>query len=65
MLGVFQGQDLWEVVGESESKPPLEADANALKKWKVKARKAMFAIKVSIEEEMLEHIRYAPTPKET
>ena len=23
----------------------------------------MFAIKVSIEEEMLEHIRYAPTPK--
>ena len=24
----------------------------------------MFAIKVSIEEEMLEHIRYAPTPKQ-
>ena len=60
----LQSQDLWEVVGRSESTPPPEADANALKTWKVKVGKAMFAIKVSIEEEMLEHIRYTPTPKE-
>lgn len=64
MESYLQGQDLWEVVGGSESTPPPEADANALKKWKVKVGKAMFAIKVLIEEEMFEHIRYAPTPKE-
>ena len=30
----LQGQDLWEVIGGRESMPPLEADANALKKVK-------------------------------
>uniref|UniRef100_A0A2N9EWY2 Uncharacterized protein n=1 Tax=Fagus sylvatica TaxID=28930 RepID=A0A2N9EWY2_FAGSY len=33
-------------------------------KWKIKAGKAMFALKTTIEEEMLEHIRDAKTPKE-
>ncbi|KAG6470975.1 hypothetical protein ZIOFF_072064 [Zingiber officinale] len=51
-----QGQDLWEVVGGSE--------ADILRKWKIKAGKAMFALKITIEEEMLEHIRDAKTPKE-
>jgi hypothetical protein len=35
-----------------------------LKKWKIKAGKAMFAIQTTIEDEMLEHIRPAKTPKE-
>uniref|UniRef100_A0A2N9J033 Uncharacterized protein n=1 Tax=Fagus sylvatica TaxID=28930 RepID=A0A2N9J033_FAGSY len=57
----LQGQDLWEIVAGSETTPP--DNDQALRKWKVKAGKAMFAIKTSIEEEMLEHIRRADTPK--
>ena len=41
--------------------PPENAEA--LQKWKIKAGKALFVIKTSIEEEMLEH-RRANTPKE-
>uniref|UniRef100_A0A2N9HLQ3 Uncharacterized protein n=1 Tax=Fagus sylvatica TaxID=28930 RepID=A0A2N9HLQ3_FAGSY len=61
MESYLQGQDLWEIVAGSET-TPLDND-QALQKWKVKAGKAMFAIKTSIEEEMLEHIRRADTPK--
>ena len=57
----LQGQDLWEIVAGSETTSPN--NDQALQKWKVKVGKAMFAIKTSIEEEMLEHIRRADTPK--
>ncbi|KAE8665560.1 PLAC8 family protein [Hibiscus syriacus] len=61
----LQGQDLWEVVGGGEVTQPATEDANGiLRKWKIKAGKAMFALKTTIEEEMLEHIRDAKTPKE-
>ncbi|XP_071721794.1 uncharacterized protein [Rutidosis leptorrhynchoides] len=60
----LQGHDLWEIVDGNESTPPTEQDVAALKRWKIKAGKAMFAIKTTIEEDMLEHIRYATTPKE-
>ncbi|KAB2632885.1 protein SPA1-RELATED 2 [Pyrus ussuriensis x Pyrus communis] len=54
----LQGQDLWEVVGGSEVTQPAAEDANGvLRKWKIKAGKSMFALKTTIEEEMLEHIR--------
>ena len=57
----LQGQDLWEIVvgGETTHSKNVEA----FRKWKIKAGKALFAIKTSIEEEMLEHIRDANTPK--
>ncbi|KAJ4718987.1 Retrovirus-related Pol polyprotein from transposon TNT 1-94 [Melia azedarach] len=61
MESYLQDQDLWEIVGGSEITPPQ--DSTALKKWKVKAGKAMFAIKTTVEEDMLEHIRDADTPK--
>ncbi|XP_070678596.1 uncharacterized protein [Malus domestica] len=61
----LQGQDLWEVIGGSEVTQPAAEDANGvLRKWKIKAGKSMFALKTTIEEEMLEHIRDAKTPKE-
>ncbi|XP_068666666.1 uncharacterized protein [Aristolochia californica] len=61
----LQGQDLWEVVGGSETTQPVTEDANGiLRKWKIKASKTMFALKTTIEEEMLEHIRDVKTPKE-
>nr|KAJ0202689.1 hypothetical protein LSAT_V11C500251950 [Lactuca sativa] len=64
MKSYLQGQDLWEVVGGSETTPPEEDVNGALCKWKIKAGKAMFALKTTIEEEMLEHIRDENTPKE-
>ncbi|KAE8687090.1 Beta-galactosidase 15 [Hibiscus syriacus] len=65
MESYLQGQDLWEVVGGGEVTQPAIEDANGiLRKWKIKAGKAMFALKTIIEEEMLEHIRDAKTPKE-
>ncbi|CAN6716841.1 unnamed protein product [Malus baccata var. baccata] len=65
MESYLQGQDLWEVVGGGEVTQLAAEDANGiLRKWKIKAGKAMFALKTTIEKEMLEHIRDAKTPKE-
>ncbi|KAG6504552.1 hypothetical protein ZIOFF_036886 [Zingiber officinale] len=64
MESYLQGQDLWEVVGGSEVMQPAEVANGILRKWRIKAGKAMFALKITIEEEMLEHIRDAKTPKE-
>ena len=64
MMSYLQGQDLWEIVGGCET-TPLEDDSNGtLHKWRIKAGKAMFALKATIEEEMLEHIWDDKTPKE-
>nr|KAJ0198111.1 hypothetical protein LSAT_V11C700366270 [Lactuca sativa] len=60
----LQGQDLWEVVGGSETTPPEEDVNGDLHKWKIKAGKAMFALKTTFQKEMLEHIRDENTPKE-
>lgn len=54
----LQGQDLWEVIGSSEAQP-LEGDAAAMKKWRIKTGNAMFPIKTIVEDELLEHIRKA------
>ena len=61
MESYLQGQDLWEIVAGGETTPPKNSEA--LRKWKIKARKALFAIKTIIEEEMLEHIKHVNTPK--
>ena len=42
---------------------PSTEDA-ALKKWNIKAGKAIFSIKSTIKEEMLQHIKKIKTPKE-
>jgi len=65
MMSYMQGQDLWEVVNGCEITQPEAEDANgALRKWKIKAGKAMFALKTTIEEDVLEHIRDAKNPHE-
>ena len=57
MESYLQGQDLWEVVGGDEVSLSVVEDANGiLLKWKIKPGKAMFALKTTVEEEMLEHI---------
>ena len=61
----LQGQGLWEVVSGSKATQPTATYANGiLQKWKIKVGKAMFALKTTIEEEMLEHVREAKTSKE-
>lgn len=50
MESYLQGQDLWEVIGGIDV--ALPDDDAALRKWKIKVGKAMFAIKTTIEEEM-------------
>ena len=60
MESYLQGQDLWEIMAGGETTPPKNAET--LRKWKIKVRKALFAINTSIEEEMLEHIRNVNTP---
>ena len=52
---------LWEIVAGGKT-TPLE-NVEAWQKWKIQAEKALFAIKTSIEEEMLEHIRRVDTTK--
>ncbi|KAL0403111.1 UNVERIFIED_CONTAM: hypothetical protein Sradi_1951900 [Sesamum radiatum] len=65
IMSYMQGQDLWEVVNGNEVIQPEAEDANGmLRKWKIKAGKAMFILKTTIEEEVLEHIRETKTPKE-
>ncbi|CAL1391452.1 unnamed protein product [Linum trigynum] len=59
----LQGQGLWSLIGGSETREPA-GDNDAIEKWKMRAGKAMFAIKVTIEDEMLEHVRYTTTPKD-
>ncbi|KAH0724452.1 hypothetical protein KY285_000281 [Solanum tuberosum] len=58
----FLGQELWDIIGGSDTTPPT--DAEAAKRWKVKVGKAMYALTVSIEDEFLQRIKNAKTPKE-
>ncbi|KAK3030596.1 hypothetical protein RJ639_039682 [Escallonia herrerae] len=63
MMSYIQGQDLWEVVNGSEVTQPEAEDTNGtLRKWKIKAGKAMFALKTTVEEDVLEHIE-TPQPQ--
>lgn len=64
-MSYMQGQDLLEVGNGSEVRQPKAEDANGtLGKWKIKAGKAMFTLKTTIDEDVLEHIRDAKPPKE-
>lgn len=56
MMFYLQGLNLWEVVGGSEIMLPKENSNNTLHKWRIKADKTMFALKTTIEEELLEYI---------
>nr|GEU82730.1 sucrose transport protein SUC1 [Tanacetum cinerariifolium] len=64
LMSYLQGQDLWEIVNGSDTTSPLREDANGiLKKWKVRVGKALFILKTTVEDEVLEHIRDSLTPK--
>ena len=54
-------QDVWEIVRGSETSPPTSQ--YDLKKWKLRAEKAMYALSISVEDDLLQHIKEAKTPK--
>ena len=56
------GQDLWEVVGGGETGAPQEA-GDVMRKWKIKTGNALFVLKTTVEEDLLEHIRDVDNPK--
>jgi len=56
------GQDLWGIVGGGETAKPARGEE--LKKWKVKAGKAMYVLAATVEDDMLYRIKDAETPKE-
>ena len=58
----FLSQDLWEIIGGSETSALTSQDN--FKKWKVGARKAMYALSVSVEDDLLQRIKEVKTPKE-
>nr|TKW02684.1 hypothetical protein SEVIR_8G256500v2 [Setaria viridis] len=60
----LMGQDLWEVVASTEKTPPPKENTEALRKWRIKTGKAMFVLKMTIEEDLVEHMRDAETPNE-
>ena len=51
-------------LAEAKQAPPEEDSNGALRKWRIKAGKAMFGLQTTIGEEMLEHIWDDKTPKE-
>ena len=55
-------QDLWGIVGGSDTTTPT--DVEELKKWKIKAGKAMYVLAATVEDELLHRIKDAKRPKE-
>eukprot|EP00268_Persea_americana_P027732 TRINITY_DN27034_c0_g1_i1.p1 TRINITY_DN27034_c0_g1~~TRINITY_DN27034_c0_g1_i1.p1 ORF type:complete len:166 (+),score=37.69 TRINITY_DN27034_c0_g1_i1:368-865(+) len=66
MESYLQGQDLWEVVSGTNVVPPngTAESQDGARKWRIKAGKALFVLKATIQKEMLDHIREVKTPKE-
>jgi transposase InsO family protein len=58
----LEGQDLWEIVNGTDIEQPKD-NPEALRKWKIKAGKAMYVLKSTIEDELLGRIRDDDTPK--
>ncbi|GAV88785.1 UBN2_3 domain-containing protein, partial [Cephalotus follicularis] len=62
----LQGQDLWDVVNGADTTSPTAAaeSTEALRKWKIKAGKALFVLKATIQKDLLDHICDAKSPEE-
>ena len=48
MMFYVQGQDLWKVVGGSETTPSTEDSNVILRKWRMNTNKTMFGLKTTI-----------------
>ena len=64
MMSHMQGQDLLQAINENDVRQPEAEDMNGtLRKWKIKVGKAMFILKLTVEEDVLEHVRDAKNGK--
>ena len=45
------GQDLWSVDGGAETTPPTDKEEK--KRWKIRAKKTMYVLSVTVEDEFL------------
>lgn len=61
MESYLQGQDLQEILCGNDVKPSTEGAT--LKKQNIEVEKAMFTIKSTLEEEMLQYIKNVEMPK--
>ena len=48
---------------QTQEKKASSAENEVLRKWRIKAGKAMYVLRTSVEEELLEYIREAANPK--
>lgn len=58
----LKGQELWDVVNGNDTEP-LKDNPDVLRKWKIKAGRAIYVLKSTIEDELLGQIRDDDTPK--
>ncbi|CAM8999031.1 unnamed protein product [Rhodiola kirilowii] len=63
MKSYLGGQDLWDIVDGCEISPPSKDD-KSYKLWNIKAGKALYAMKISINKSLLARIEDVDTPKE-
>ena len=56
------GQDLWDIIGRGNITPLM--NDGELRRWNIKAGKALYALSVTVEDELMHHIKSAKTPKE-
>ncbi|KAJ0865146.1 putative RNA-directed DNA polymerase [Helianthus annuus] len=59
----LQGQDLWQVTNGSDTRQPTNDINGAVGKWQIKAGRAMFIIKTTVEEDILDHLQDIEYPK--
>lgn len=66
MEAYLQGQDLWELIATTDAEIPVDTLENAeiRRKWKIKCGKALFALRTSISEEFIDHVRDSTLLKE-
>ncbi|CAM8881464.1 unnamed protein product [Rhodiola kirilowii] len=64
MKSYLREYDLCEIVAGSETSPPSKEKKDEYKKWDMKAGRALYAIKTTIDKSLLARIEDAKTPKE-
>ena len=66
MEAYIQGQDLWELIFGVETVIPEDTLQNGKlrRKWRIKCKKALFALRTSISKEYIQHVRDMNSPKE-
>ena len=66
MEAFLQGQDLWDLMAKNDMKmPPDTPDTmEARRKWKVKYGKMLFVLRMTVNKELIDHIRDLDTPKD-